>query len=164
MGTAINTAKAERRALRFNSIDDLLKEMDRIVAAERSGKLRCTGNWSAGTTFNHLATWIDYGYDGFPAIVNPPFFIRWILTLRKGKYIRKGANPGVHIPGIPGGTLGTEPCDTDQGAAALRAALLKLKNRQPVKHHSPAFGPMTDDEREQFQLRHAELHLGFLHP
>lgn len=35
-----------------------------------------------------------------------------------------------------------------------------MKNREPIKFHSPAFGEMQLDERIAFQLRHAECHLG----
>lgn len=160
---SINTAKAERRELSFNSYDDILKELDRIVAADRAGKLRATGNWSAGTIFNHLATWIDFGYEGFPANVNPPWFVKLVLKMKKKGYVRNKTRAGIRIPGLAGGTLGTEPMATQEGAAKLKKSLTRLKNREPVKFPSPAFGPMTDEEREQFQCRHAELHMSFLH-
>lgn len=163
MSDPIDTAKVQRRSLAFNSIDDVLREIDRIIAAEQQGTLRTTGNWSAGQILNHLASWIDYGYDGFPAKANPPWFVRFILRMQKNRYIRKGAPAGVKIPGIPGGTFGIEPMSTHEGAAKLKKSLTRLKNREPVKYPSPAFGAMTHEEREQFQCRHAELHMGFLH-
>ena len=44
----IDTSKVQdRRKLRFHSIDDLLADVDRIVAAEKAGTLRRTGNWTA---------------------------------------------------------------------------------------------------------------------
>ncbi len=160
---AIDTRKAERRTLRFNSIDEMLKELDRIVAADKAGKLRCTGNWTAGQVIGHIATWINYGYEGFPSGAHPPWFIRMILKFMKKKYVRDGVKAGVKIPSIPGGTYGQEPLSTQEGAAKLRAAMMRIQNRDPVKFHSPAFGEMQHDERVAFQLRHAELHFGFLH-
>jgi hypothetical protein len=160
----INTKTAPRREVQYPTIDDLLRDIDRVIASDRAGALTRTGNWTAGQVFNHLATWIDYGYDGFPPQAHPPFFIRWILRMKKKKFLRDGAPRGVKIPGIEAGTLGTEEMSTEEGAARLRAALMRLKNREPVKFHSPAFGPMSDDERIQFQLRHAECHMGFLNP
>lgn len=159
----IDTRKAERRRLQFNSIDDLLKEIDCIVEADKAGRLRCTGNWTAGQNFCHLATWIEYCYGGFPRGAHPPLFVRWILRLKKKRYMREGVRPGVKIPGIPNGTYGQEMLSTEEGATRLRAALNRLKHREPVKFQSPAFGPMSDEERILFQLRHAELHLSFLH-
>lgn len=156
--------KPARRTLRFNSVDELLREMDRIIAAENAGTLRRTGNWTTGQIFGHLASWINYGYEGFPSGAHPPFFVRWIAKLLKNKIIHNGMRPGMRIPRTKDGTLGTEVFSTEEGALRLRSALLRLKNREPVKFHSPALGPLTDDERIALQLRHAELHLSFLHP
>lgn len=158
----INTKKAQRRNLRFESIDQAIAEIDRIVAAEQAGTLRATGNWSAGQVFNHIATWLNFSWDGFPAEVSPPWFVCAILRLMRKRYIYKPTGAGVKIPGLAGGTLGAEPCSTEEGARKLKAALVRLKSGEPAKFHSPAFGPLTEHERTQFQLRHCELHMGFL--
>jgi hypothetical protein len=159
----IETSKAERRKLRFNNIDELLAEVERIVGSERSGQLRRTGNWTVGQIFGHLATWISYGYEGYP-FRPPPWFIRWILRLKVKKYLREGMPAGVRIPGVAAGTFGIEPLTTDEGADFLRRALARLKKGEPCKYDSPAFGPMRHPDRIALNLRHAELHLGFLHP
>jgi len=161
--TAIDTAKAEHRAMRFATIDDLLAEIDRIIAAERAGTLRRSGNWSVGRIFSHLAAWIEYAYDGFPPGARPPWIIRFMLKFMKKKYLRGGMPRGVRIPGPAEGTFGTDDLTTDEGARRLRAALARLKNREPSRFHSPAFGPVSDDERIAMTLRHAETHLGFVH-
>ena len=73
MTTTIETGKVqERRRLRFNNVDELRAEIDRILTAERAGTLRRSGNWTTGRVFGHLATWINYGYEGFP--MRPPWF------------------------------------------------------------------------------------------
>jgi hypothetical protein len=158
------SAKPERRTLRFNSVDELLAEIDRIVSAEKAGTLRRTGNWSTGQIFGHLAAWIDYGYEGFPPGAHPPFFVRWVMKFWKKKIIRDGMPAGIRIPRTKDGTFGTEPYSADEGAARLRAALKRLSVGEPVKFHSPAMGPVSEAERIQVQLRHAELHLSYLHP
>lgn len=67
MAERINSAKVNnRRALRFRSIDEALQEIDRIVAAENAGKLSTLGNWTPGQNMGHVATWINYSYDGYP--------------------------------------------------------------------------------------------------
>lgn len=160
----INTRKAERRALHFNSVDEVLKEVDRVVAADRAGKLRCTGNWTAGQTFGHLATWIEFNYQGFPPEAHPPWPVRVIAKVLRKRILYKPMMAGMKIGRIPGGTLGLESISTDEGARRLREALGRLKRHEEPKFESPAFGPMTEDERLALNYRHAELHLGFMHP
>ena len=149
------------RTLRFDSIDECLAEVHRIVTADKEGVLRSTGNWSPGQVMAHLAAWIEYGYDGFP-IKAPPFFIRWILRLRLKKMLQNGMPRGVRIPGIKGGTLGMDDLSVSDAAARLIHALKRLQNREEAQYDSPAFGAMSHDDRIKLNLRHAELHLGYL--
>ncbi len=162
MGNVNTTEVADRRRLRFATIDELLADVDRIVTAETSGTLRRTGNWTAGQVFGHIATWSNYAYEGYP--FRPPWFIRWILRKKKAVYLRNGMPAGVRIPKVPNGTFGTEEMSTEEGANRLRRALLRLKNGEPAKFDSPAWGEMPLEERIALNLRHAELHMSFLHP
>lgn len=159
----INTAKvADRRRLRYATVDEVLADVDRIVAAEKSGTLRRTGNWTAGQVFGHLATWANYAYEGYP--FRPPWFIRWILRKKKVAYLRDGMPAGVRIPKVPNGTYGTEEMSTEEGVNRLRRAMSRLKNGEPAKFDSPAWGKMPLEEGIAMNLRHAELHMSFLHP
>src|SRR5437762_3012972 len=75
---SVDTGKViGRRVLRFESIEQMMAEVDRLVEAERTGRLGCLGNWTLGQTLGHLATWTEYAYTGAPLKV--PFFIKWIL-------------------------------------------------------------------------------------
>ncbi len=159
-----NTRTAERRQLHFDTLGDVLKEVDRIVAAERAGKLRRTGNWTTGQTFGHLAAWIEYGYSGYPPEAHPPWLVRVIAKMLKNRILYKPMGAGMKIGRIPGGTLGTEVISTEAGEKRLRDAIGRMQRREEPRFDSPAFGPMTEDERISLTLRHAELHLGFLHP
>lgn len=152
---------SEHRLLRFNSVDECVATVKQIIAASESGHLRATGNWTPGQIMTHLANWIGYAYDGFP-IAPPPFFIRWILKLRFRKMLRDGMPRGVRIPRVEGGTVGMEDIGTDEAARKLLAALDRLKNDEAARFDSPAFGAMSHEDRIALNLRHAELHLGFL--
>jgi hypothetical protein len=157
---AIDTAEStDRRSLRFSTVNDVLSEIERIIAAEQAGTLRRTGNWTTGQIFGHLAAWINYGYEGYPMRV--PWFIAVLLRFKVKKYLRDGLPRGVRIPGVEAGTYGTEPLSTDEGARRLRAALKRLQT-EPAQFESPAFGKLSEQDRIQLNLRHAELHLGFL--
>jgi hypothetical protein len=152
---------AGRRTLRFESIDQALAEAEGLAAAERAGRLRRLGNWTLGQTLGHLATWAEYGYTGSPLKV--PFFIKWFLRLRKRKFMYGPMRAGVKIPGIEGGTLATGPVPLDEGLGQFRRIMERLKTEAPTAP-SPIFGPLTHEEGIAINLRHAELHLGFLIP
>jgi hypothetical protein len=101
---------------------------------------------------------MEYAYT--PSPLNPPFFIRWILRLRRKQYIHGQMKAGVEIPGVEGGTLGTANMSLDEGLARLKKIVDRLKRETPTEE-SKAFGPMTHEETIGLNLRHAELHLSF---
>jgi len=160
----VDTAKVtDRRPLRFETPQDVRAEVERIVAAERGGALRRSGNWTAGQALGHLATWINLGYEGLPAHVRPPWFIKLLLRFKKASYLRDGLPAGVRLPKVEGGTLGVEPLPLDEGRERLLAAWKRLEAAPPDRPNV-VFGPLTHAEWIALNLRHAELHLGFLHP
>ena len=160
--TTVDTAKvANRRVLHFDSIDQMLAEVDRLVAAEKAGRLKQRGNWTLGQTLGHLATWAEYGYTGSP--LNPPFFIKWILRLRKQKFLWQPMPAGVKIPGVKGGTLATDLMPTDEALTRLRRVMERLKKEPPTHPHN-VFGQLKHEESIAITLRHAELHLSFFVP
>jgi hypothetical protein len=86
-----------------------------------------------------------------------------IFRLFRNRVINKGMSPGIKIRGIPGGTLGTEPLSTDVGLTQFQDAFERLRQTVPPRPN-PLFGPLTHEQWIQLNLRHAELHLGFLVP
>lgn len=147
-----------RRLLRFDTIDQVLTDVDTLAAAEAEGNLKCLGAWTFGQTLNHLATWVDYAYEGYPLKI--PFFIRWLARPMKKRALTKPLNPGMRLPKVPGGTLATEIVPTDDALLHFQKTFDRLANEAPDKPH-PIFGPLTHDEWIAMHLRHAELHLSF---
>jgi len=152
---------AQWRKLRFESIAECKAEVERIIEAQRAGQLRAHGKWSAGQVLAHVAAWIEYGYVGYP-IGKPPFFIRWILRLGLRSMLARGMSRGVKIPGVKGGTTGADAMQTLEAAERLVKALERLESDEEPKFDSPAFGAMSMADRVRLNLRHAELHLGYL--
>jgi hypothetical protein len=161
--TTATAPKAERRRLRFTSIDDAIAEAERLVAADRSGQLDCVGIWKLGQALGHLATWVNFAHDGYPPEVRAPLPVRMILRLMRGTIINKGMMPGVRIGKLPQGTVGTEAMDADEGLRRFRAAMERLRASAP-SIANPVFGKLTHDQWIQLNLRHAELHLSFQCP
>ena len=148
-----------RRTLRFDSIDQALEDIYRLAAAGSEGKLHSSGRWSLGQSLNHLATWINYAYEGFP--IKIPFFLRWLGPFIKKRALSKAMKPGIRIPGIPGGTLAIEDVPTAEALPRLRRSFARLSSQAPTAPH-PIFGPLSQQEWIAMHLRHAELHLSFL--
>ncbi len=152
---------AERRKLHFDSIDEVIADIERLVRAESAGKLQRSGNWTLGQTLGHLAAWAEYCYEGYP--IKPPRVTGWILRLRRHRFIHGAMPSGVRIPGVKGGTVATEELATDEGIARFQRACERLRSERPMARH-PFLGKMTHEEWVALNLRHAELHLSFLLP
>jgi hypothetical protein len=160
----INTKKVrDRRKLRFESAEDVLRDAELLVEAARRGTLRATGNWSLGQALAHLATWVNMPFDGYPEMPRPAWWMRLLRPLITWWLVNKGFPAGVRIAGVPGGTFGIVPCESDEGLERLREAFARLATEAPTQT-SPAFGSLTREEWIKFHLRHAELHLSFFHP
>jgi hypothetical protein len=160
----IDTKKAKRRAVRYDTLDQLLADADRIAAAERAGTLKRSGNWGPGQAFGHLAGWSDLPFDGYPSdMPRPPWPIKILLKLMKGRFLSKGMPVGIRMRGVEAGTKFIDDLPLDEGLAKLRRTVARVRVTEPV-HANPVFGPMTRHECELMLLRHGELHLSFLHP
>lgn len=158
---AIDTRSVARRRLKFGSLDDLLREAERLAAAERDGRLVVMGNWTLGQMFGHLAAWAGYPYDGYPpSFTAPPWILRVILKRMKNKFLRHDLPVGFRMRGVKEGTFGTEALATAEGLRRLEASAARLKQSPPMLVN-PVFGPMTHEEWIAIMLRHGELHCGF---
>jgi hypothetical protein len=156
-----DSISSHRRQLQFATIDDLLAEIDRVVEADKAGRIQTLGTWTPGQILGHLAAWIEYGYAGYP--MKPvPWLVRLLLRRQLRKYMKQGMPSGVRIPKVRAGTYGIEDMATEEAAERLRLALGRLQRREPAEYDSPAFGSLSDDDRILLNLKHAELHLSFL--
>jgi hypothetical protein len=76
--------------------------------------------------------------------------------------LRNGLRSGVRIPGVKEGTYGQANESTEVALAKYRKSIDRLGRGDACLHDSPAFGPMSLEDRIRLNLRHAELHLSFL--
>jgi uncharacterized protein DUF1569 len=158
--TRIDTTKvAGRRELHFDSLEDILAEVDRLAG---SREIKTLGNWSAGQIFEHLARVMDRSIDGFentlPAIVR--FVFQYTL---KPRLLNKPMTAGFKLPAKAGAELIAPPTSFEDGLAHIRGAIHRLQT-DPKRVPSPFLGPLTRDEWTRMHCRHAELHLSFLIP
>jgi hypothetical protein len=137
----------------------VLADVDRLIEAERAGRLTRLGNWTLGQTLGHLATWAEFSYTGMPMPI--PWFVRVMSRMIKKKFIYGRMQSGFRIRRVEGGTLGIEPLATDVAAPRFHGAFERLAREAPTLPNK-LFGPLTHDEWINLNLRHAELHLSFL--
>ena len=160
-GMPIDTASvANRRHLTFQTSREALSDAETLAAADRAGTLSPLGNWTLGQALGHCASWIDYAYDGYPPELKAPWFVRIMVRLMKGSFLRKPLPSGFRIPRAPGGTFATDVLPTEAGLANFRQAWARLEREAPTMP-SPVFGSLSHDEWRTMHLRHAELHLSF---
>jgi Protein of unknown function (DUF1569) len=159
VATEIDTRKVkERRQLRFDSLDDILAEVERLA---QSKGVRAVGNWSSGQVLQHLATTMENSIDGFPSFVPAPVRVFLRLFMKRG-FLTKPMPPGFKLPARAGNML-PPPTSWETSLGNFRRAMQRVKT-EALRSPHPAFGPMTVDEWEQIHCRHSELHLGFLIP
>ena len=85
----------ERRTLDFARLDDVMPEVDRLLAGHAT-----VGNWSLGQICNHLARVFRMSVEG--STVNAPWLIRATLgPVVKRKVLREGSvATGIKTPDI----------------------------------------------------------------
>ncbi len=159
----IDTAKSTgHRSIRFRTLDDALTEARRLAAADAAGTLVRTGNWTLGQIFSHVASFMNFAYDGYPPELKPPpWILRAMLKLMKRRFLNGKLPRGYKIPKLPGGTSGVLDLPTDQALRFLESAIARLAAAPPTVPN-PVFGRLSHDEWTVLHLRHMELHFGYV--
>lgn len=145
-----------RPHLSFQSLDDVLKEAERLSRVDAHP----LGSWSLGQALDHLAPWMEFSIDGVPAHVGWP--LRLLLRPFRKQIIRRPMRSGFRWPADADPRLvPQEPVGKKDGLEHLRRAVARLR-AEPQRAPSPLLGQLTAEEWEQLHLRHAEHHLSFV--
>lgn len=179
-GPRVDTRSCERRAVVIADVEAMACEVDRVERASRPGGagLRVTGNWSAGQLMVHVARLIERSMDGFgaaPASERPvPRGVRSVAARaarsRDATLEQEVRATLVGCAMLPGGASAAgagevEPPAlvwTQDGAAALRTAIVRIREQHPMDKPSPTVGRLTHEEWLRVHLRHAALHFSFI--
>ena len=156
----VDTAKVTgRRELRFQWIDEILEEAERLASAPQ---VKTLGNWTPGQIMKHLAIGMHMSIDGSPH--RPPWYLRLVGPLVKRRILTKGMSPGFQLRVKESQSLVVaDDVTTEGGLAALRDAVRRMR-REAHREPHVFFGKLSYQEWEQLHLRHAELHFSFLLP
>lgn len=147
---------AERRTLSFARLDDILPDVERLLAGHAT-----VGRWSLGQICNHLAATIRSSVEGFPT--HAPWLLRRTVGPLAFRWIDRSGRlpPNVKAPVY----LVPQPgLDARAEAEALRAAIARFQTLPgPVGEH-PFFGPVTPAQWARIHCLHCAHHLSFARP
>jgi hypothetical protein len=146
----------ERRTLEFARLDEVMPEVDRLLAGHTT-----VGNWSLGQVCNHLAGGIQKSVDGYE--VQAP----WLVRTTIGRVVKKKILGERRIqPGIKTAeSLVPKPGLDDRAEAeALRASIAYYLTHPEPRALHPFFGRMTGDEWDRLHRIHCAHHLSFALP
>ncbi|MCA9290993.1 MAG: DUF1569 domain-containing protein [Phycisphaerales bacterium] len=153
----VNTKTAARRTLHFESLDDLLADVD--AAGDAPGS---TGNWTAAQNVEHVSRLIGGSFDGFDA--KGPLLIRLLLKVMRGSVLNRPMKPGIKLPA--NFTAFVPPADVTwaDATAHLRRLVERARAGEQMTHPSPILGAMSNEDWVKLHCRHAEMHFGFIQP
>jgi len=155
----VNVKTAERRTLHFDTLDDIVRDVETVTA----GPHHVTGNWTAAQNIWHVAHTVALSNRGFDFKVPLPMKLIG-RTLKLLGMHTKPINPGINPPAKVAAAF-APPHDV-----ALEMAIAKLRDEvqyartHGMNHPSPLFGKLSHDTWIQTHCRHAELHLSFIAP
>jgi hypothetical protein len=144
---------AGRRELAFASLDEVMPEVERLMAGHVT-----VGRWTLGQICNHLATVINWLQEG-----GPDSTLQTVSEAIRQRFFRRGRFPeGVEAPHPS--LLPKPGLDARTEAEALREALDRFVSAtEPFAAH-PILGPLTREEWTRFHCMHCAHHLGFAIP
>jgi len=160
----VDTKSAERRDIRYETIDDLKADLDAIERAHKAGTLTTTGNWTPGQIFQHCANLWQCALDGFPD--NGSWILRVLVRAAFLKKILSSDKPppaGFKIPKQAGYLAPDDEVKFEEGLRILRTQVNRVAERgEKFTHPSPLLGKLTHEQWTTVQLGHCRLHLSFL--
>ncbi|MEE8459502.1 MAG: DUF1569 domain-containing protein [Phycisphaerales bacterium] len=149
----------ERRELRFNSMGDILNDVEYMAAGDPP---RSTGNWTSAQIIQHVGRIIDFSIEGFP-VPRAPLPVRIVCRLLRKKLLRDPMKPGITLPPKFARLQPETRTTWDEAVDGFRAAITKLDTKR-MTCRSPVFGKLNHEQWVQLHCRHAEMHFSFIAP
>ncbi|MCA9218582.1 MAG: DUF1569 domain-containing protein [Planctomycetales bacterium] len=150
----------ERRELSFKNLDEVVAEAERLA----DGEVRTTGNHSFGQILEHLAITHDMTTGRIKAPA-PPWYMRLFIMIMKPVLIKdRPIKPGFKLPADAERVFWpNREFAVNEALSHLKESVEHYKSKGPLPKH-PMFGNLSREQNDRMNCRHAELHLGFVHP
>lgn len=144
-----------RRTLRFETLDAILPEVERLMAGHRT-----IGRWSLGQICDHLASATLRAVDAPADTRHDPSLL---LPAERTAEIFATERLPEGLP-LPAAMAEPEPVAPEEGASRLRSALEHYREKGgPVAPHR-IFGPLSKERWDRLVCMHCAHHLSFAIP
>lgn len=149
---------SRRRDLRFENLDQVMPEVDRLLEGYHRA-----GAWSLGQISQHLARSLEGSIAGLPG--RAPWLVRKTIGPWFGRHVLgSGRMPtGIKLRPEWGLKPGADLEDRVE-VEALRAAIAAYTARVGALPEHPFFGPLRRDQWDRLHCVHCAHHLSFLSP
>ena len=155
----INIKKAERRNLRFESLDDLVADAEGVLSVPHE----TTGNWNASQIVGHVTDLIAVANGHRTLHVPWPLRLAGRVAKRFG-LLNRPIKPGFKAPGGVQQRVQEHAGKTPEQALAYLRSEAQHAENHAMTRPNPFFGRLTHDQWETLHCRHAELHFSFMRP
>lgn len=142
------------RQLLFTSLDDALRESDRLTKAI---VLKRRTVWTWPQTLIHCAQSIEYSMTGFPQ-AKSPLFQHTIGAAAFGVFSRRGRMTHDLTEQIPGAPTIDATTGGSSAMARLQRAVQDFRSRKESLHPHFAYGELTKSEYEHAHAMHLANH------
>lgn len=150
---------ADRRELSYSSWDEVVSDVERLA----SGSYRTTGNHSFAKIVNHLAITNEMLVGN---VVPPklPWYFRMLMPLMRSRILEGPVKPGFKLPNERMQQFFWSENELDLGEAIrqFKRSVDEYQSKGPLSVH-PIFGKATADQILAVSLKHAAMHLSFVH-
>jgi len=148
----------QHRKLTFSNLDEALAEAERLAAADHF----TTGHHSFAQILNHLALANDM-VTGRVIPPKMPLLVRLVMPFIRSKILNGPVKPGFKLPKKSESFFWpNRSLNVQDALASFRQSVDHYKKNGPLPVH-PVFGKATREQIDQMNLRHAAMHLGFVH-
>ena len=155
----MSVSEMNRRELKFGDMDEIVAEVEQLAA----GEVTTSGQHTFTEIVEHLALTHDMTTGKLQG-PKPPWFIKLLMPFMKGSILNdKPLKPGFKLPPKAEAFFWPKKEQSlDDAIQHLKESVENYKKNGPLEKH-PMFGKITKEQNLQMNLRHAALHLGFVH-
>ena len=151
--------KPERRELKFGSMDEVVAEIDRLAESE----IRTTGNHSFPEIVRHLALTHDM-VTGKVKGPSPPWYLKLVIVFMKSSMLKDKPLPsGFKLPAAAEAFFWpSSEVSQEDAVVHFKESVANYVANGPLPKH-PVWGTITAEQSMSMNLRHAAMHLSFVH-